>query len=257
MINIINNSIDAMRDQGHLVIKTENASDIEIRGVAGLENSNDSYVKIVISDTGVGMTQKTLEKVFEPFFSTKAFEGNTGLGLSMVYGTVKNHGGAVIIRSAINQGTSVTLYLPIYKRKSLTVGTTLNSPLSTTHIKDLSILIVDDEPLVRKSTSRILNQFGFDVLTAQSGKKAVELYKEHKDKIDLVLLDLIMPEMDGEQTFNELLSINRDIKVIFISAFSKDSIRVDNLLERGAMDFVQKPFTLNEISSVIHKTLDK
>ncbi len=250
ILNLINNAIDAMGDAGHLVIKTENVSELELRGVQELEDATGNHIKIIISDTGIGMKPKTLEKVFEPFFSTKEVEGNTGLGLSMVYGTITNHGGAVLIRSAIGQGTSVTLYLPEYHRESLQIAQNIGS-YEARPAKDALILLVDDEPLVRRSGQRLFSQMGLKVLTAKDGEDALKVYTSNQDQIQLVLLDLIMPKMDGEQTFNNLLKINPHIKVIFVSAYSKDTVRVDNLLERGAIDFIQKPFSIKEITKAI------
>ena len=250
LVNLINNAVDAMDVEGHLIITTETVSEIEKQGVTGLEDTTGNYIKIIVSDTGRGMKEGTIDRAFEPFFSTKKMGEGTGLGLSMVYGTITNHGGAVLIRSAENQGTAVTIYLPEYTRNTLRVAREPKPRQSITAQQGL-ILLVDDEPLVRRSGKRIISQMGYSVLEATSGEEAVQKFTMSPTPIDVVLLDLIMPGMEGDEVFRQLREFDPNVKVIFVSAFSKDTVRVDNLLSEGALDFIQKPFSIGEIDRAI------
>ena len=250
LVNIINNAVDAMEVEGHLIITTEKVDDIERQGVNGLEDAKGSFIKIIVSDTGRGMKTGTIERAFEPFFSTKKMGEGTGLGLSMVYGTITNHGGAVLIRSAENQGTAVTIYLPEYTRSTLRVAREKHI-LPSNSMSHGYILLVDDEPLVRRSGKRILSQLGYSVIEASSGEEAIKKYAEATPPVDVVLLDLIMPGTEGDEVFRQLKEIDPHVKVVFVSAFSRDTVRVDNLLSEGALDFIQKPFTIGQIDNAI------
>lgn len=250
LVNLINNAVDAMERDGHLVITTDRVDEIERQGVSGLESIRGKFIKIIVSDTGRGMKEGTIERAFEPFFSTKKMGEGTGLGLSMVYGTITNHGGAVLIRSAIDQGTSVTIYLPEYTRNTLRLAKD-SHPARISGIQQGTILLVDDEPLVRRSGKRILSQMGFDVIEASNGEEAIGKYTNHHHRFDVVLLDLIMPDMEGDEVFRRLRALDQNVKVIFVSAYSRDTIRVDNLLAEGAIDFIQKPFSIGEINVAI------
>ena len=255
LLNLINNAVDAMDTEGHLVITTERVDDVEKQGVAGLENIRGRFIKIVVSDTGRGMKDGVIERVFEPFFSTKKMGEGTGLGLSMVYGTITNHGGAVLIRSAIGQGTAVTIYLPEYTRSTLRLAKD-SQPGRISGLRHGTVLLVDDEPLVRRSGRRILTQMGFQVLEASSGEEAINKYTSRTAPVDVVLLDLIMPGMEGDEVFRRLRQLDSEVKVIFVSAYSKDTVRVDNLLSEGAIDFIQKPFSIGEINMAIATAVD-
>ncbi|MBN2715609.1 MAG: response regulator [Deltaproteobacteria bacterium] len=250
LVNLINNAVDAMEVDGHLIITTELVDEIERQGVTGLESASGTYIKIIVSDTGRGMKEGTIERAFEPFFSTKKTGEGTGLGLSMVYGTITNHGGAVLIRSAVNQGTAVTVYLPEYTRSTLRVASE-HQPRFSAPAQHGLVLLVDDEPLVRRSGKRILEQMGYSVVEAAGGEEALEKYADSTIPVDVVLLDLIMPGMEGDEVFRRLKEIDSEVKVIFVSAYSRETMRVDNLLADGALDFVQKPFSVNDIDLAI------
>ncbi|MBN2527528.1 MAG: response regulator [Deltaproteobacteria bacterium] len=250
LVNLINNAVDAMDADGHLIITTEAVDDIERQGVTGLENTTGKFIKIIVSDTGRGMKEGTMERAFEPFFSTKKMGEGTGLGLSMVYGTITNHGGAVLIRSAIDQGTSVTIYLPEYTRSTLRISSGDTAVPVPIH-QHGTVLLVDDEPLVRRSGKRILSQMGFSVVEASSGEDALQKYTQASPPVDVVLLDLIMPGLEGDEVYQRLREKDPDVKVIFVSAYSKDTVRVDNLLADGAIDFIQKPFSIDQINLAV------
>ncbi len=250
LVNLINNAVDAMERDGHLVITTERVDEIERQGVSGLESIRGKFIKVIVSDTGRGMKEGTIERAFEPFFSTKKMGEGTGLGLSMVYGTITNHGGAVLIRSAIDQGTSVTIYLPEYTRNTLRMAKD-SHPTRISGVQQGTVLLVDDEPLVRSSGRRILSQMGFDVIEASNGEEAIGKYTNQHYQFDVVLLDLIMPGMEGDEVFRRLKALDQNVKVIFVSAYSRDTVRVDNLLAEGAIDFIQKPFSISEINMAI------
>jgi two-component system, cell cycle sensor histidine kinase and response regulator CckA len=254
LMNVCINAADSMQDTGTLTISTCTTylGEAHCTSMGGLPGK---YVELSVSDTGVGMDEKTLHKVFEPFFTTKPKGEGTGLGLSMVYGVIKNHGGTVKIESKLGVGTLVTLYLPAVEDAG---SVKAEDPKSQVGIHpDLgAILLVDDEEIIRCSAQRLLKKLGYKVLLVENGRRALEVYKRKKQDIFIVLLDLIMPEMDGLQTFRELKEIDPDVKVILFSGYSKDD-KVDNLLEAGAVGFIQKPFDLSGLAVALRKAIKR
>ncbi len=255
IMNICINAIDAMRDRGRLVIKTENAAPdrssypmVESRADDG---EPPRLVEVTVSDTGMGIDSETLPKVFEPFFTTKPKGKGTGLGLSMAYGVVKNHGGTISIESQPDHGTSVVIRLPALADQRTNETMSLPEPARAAQ-QSLGILIVDDEEMVLTSTERLLRKLGHRVLVAASGEQALEIYRDNKRHISLVLLDLIMPGMDGAETFGRLKSIDPNVNVLLCSGYSRDD-KVEKLLSRGALGFMHKPFDLQAIADNVAK----
>ncbi len=250
LTNLIINAKDAMPTGGVLFFKTENIY-IDDKYVKQFPyfNSGD-YVKISVTDSGIGMTQKVKENIFEPFFTTKGEGKGTGLGLATVYGIVKNHGGHINVYSEPGEGTTFTLFFPvsekdikkIEKKDGLIKG-------------DATILVVDDEKDVRKLAKKMLSGLGYNVIVAENGKEALIIYKAEKENIDLVLLDMIMPELAGRETNLELRKINPDIKVLLSSGYSRNGM-AGEILEEGVSGFIQKPFTLVELSKKISEILN-
>ncbi len=255
LMNVCINAVDAMNGRGRLNIETDNYEIVEQRA-AGFDLRPGSYVRIRISDTGKGMPKETMGRVFEPFFTTKPHGEGTGLGLSMVYGTMRNHGGAVTLESEVGQGTSVSILLPaadgILPSKSPQPFTA--TPVSTE--AGMTILLVDDEPLVRSSGVRLLRKLGYDVLLAENGEDALQVYEANRERIALVILDLMMPVMDGREAFGELRRIDPDAPVLLASGYSIEEHAAE-LIEKGARGFLEKPFNADELSQGIASAMSK
>ncbi len=249
LTNIIINARDAMPNGGELIFKTANVFlDEEYTGKFQ-ELNPGNYVKISITDTGMGMPPSIKNRIFEPFFTTKEVGCGTGLGLATVYGIIKNHNGHITCTSEPGKGTTFTIYLPVTDKKIIP-GENESKVIKG----EETILLVDDEEYVRDVAKRQLERLGYKAITAGDGIEAIEIYK--KKKIDLVLLDMVMPNLAGKETYLELKNINPDIKVVLISGFSQDA-RCTEILKEGALAFLPKPFKLVELSNVLAGVLKK
>ncbi|MGM0419170.1 MAG: response regulator [Thermodesulfobacteriota bacterium] len=207
-----------------------------------------NYWKVNVSDSGIGMSQDTIKKIFNPFFTTKDKGSGTGLGLSMAYSIVDQHHGFMNVYSEPGTGTSFNIYLPASDK----VGHTDFKSEDNFVLPLCSglVLVVDDEEIMRDLASDILKRCGFEVITAENGKKGLELYKENKNSIKFVLLDMVMPELSGKETFNALKNINPDVKVIICSGFKEDD-RVKDVMSSGAHSFIKKPYSLVKLSEAV------
>ncbi|MFC1555084.1 PAS domain S-box protein [candidate division KSB1 bacterium] len=248
--NIIINAKDAMPDGGTLMIKTD-VINLDYNLITSIpEIEPGEYVRTAITDTGTGMSKKTTDRVFEPFFTTKREGEGTGLGLATVYGIIKNHGGNVTVYSELGEGTTFNIYLPI------TLEDVAEDKIEAEIVEgDATILVVDDEEHIRDIAKSRLEQAGYSVLSAEDGRKGLEMYLDNKDKIDIVLLDMIMPNMSGKESFLAMKGVNSDVKVIIMSGFSKTG-KVEEILYEGAVGFIQKPFSLQELTQIIADTLN-
>ncbi|MBW2646299.1 MAG: response regulator, partial [Deltaproteobacteria bacterium] len=204
-----------------------------------------------ISDTGQGMDKETLSKIFEPFFTTKAKDKGTGLGMSMVYGIVKNHGGYINVYSEPGKGTIFNIYFPPLTKELVEKAKTQPESVAT---GQETILVVDDEEIIRTMLQEVLEGMGYTVLLANNGEDALKLYRERRDDIDLAIIDMIMPKMGGKETYLALRKINPDIKTILASGFSQDTV-VQEILGAGVNGFIHKPFTTTELSKKIREVL--
>jgi CheY-like chemotaxis protein len=210
------------------------------------------YVKVSVTDTGLGMDEKTKERIFEPFFTTKEMGRGTGLGLAMVYGIVKGHKGFINVYSEEGKGTTFTIYLPATEKEAI-----LEEKPSAEILKgEETILLVDDEEEILNSMKEIMKFLGYHLLTAGSGPEALRIYEENKDGIDLVILDMIMPGMGGGETFDRLKAINPDIKVILSSGYSING-QAFEIMARGCRGFIQKPVNIADLSQKIREVLDE
>ncbi len=253
LVNLAINAVDAMGDKGTLTFRTSTVTLTEAgeHQVAGL--SPGRYIVCEVIDTGAGMDEDTCQHAFEPFFTTKATGEGTGLGLSMVYGTIKNHGGQVVLRSRPGQGAAFTLYLP-------SLGTSAADRESSDTWAQVSpqyggtILLVDDEELVRTSGRRLLEKLGYKVLLAENGQVALSTYEAHQQEIVLVILDLIMPVMNGVETCEGLKARDSQVRVLLSSGYSRQKI-TDQLFSLGASGFLQKPYTLKRLSEEVSRAL--
>jgi len=249
LLNLYVNAWQAMPDGGDLYLQTQNVL-LNENFVKPYEVQPGKYVKISITDTGVGMKKETRLRVFEPFFSTKDRGRGTGLGLASVYGIVKNHGGLVGVESEEGKGATFEIYLPASEKK-----TPKTSNVSQEIIKGTgTVLLVDDEEMILDVGKDILDALGYKVLTAGSGKGAVEIFKRARDQIDLIILDIIMPNMGGAETYDLLRAIDPQVKVLLSSGYSIDG-KATEIINRGCNGFIQKPFTLKELSKKIRDVL--
>ena len=245
LMNMCINAREAMPEGGRLTIKTRNTVLDENHRIASYIAKPGRYVSVEISDTGAGMSKETLERVFDPFFTTKGwdFRKGTGLGLSVTKGIVEQHNGWIACESQPGEGTTFTLYFPAIKEAAKTEETDVEKDQRPTGEK---IMIVDDEELVAALAKRILEQAGYEAITASNGKEAVEIYKKGKSNIELVILDLIMPEMGGEKCFEELLKIDAQVKVVLSTGFSVSPQGPDSLLSH-AKGVVNKPYQVDSL----------
>ncbi|MBN2857667.1 MAG: response regulator [Candidatus Delongbacteria bacterium] len=261
---ILNLSINAshamtiMRDDdsnwgGELIIEiAENLDQDEIDKFRPSDDDKD-YFRISVKDNGVGMDPSTVKQIFEPFFSTKDKSMGTGLGLTIVYNVVQQSGGFIDIDSEPGKGTEFKIYMPKYfddgkgddikKTESIIQGTG-------------TVLVIDDEPVLRELARSMLGQAGYEVITAKDGIEGTDIYAENKDKIDIVLLDMMMPNKNGKETFIDLKEMNSDVKVVMTSGFTKDK-RVEDVLRLGARDFIQKPYTIFSLAEKIYKVMNE
>lgn len=252
LLNLYVNASQAMPGGGEIYLQTKNVT-LNKKFVKPYDIEPGSYVKITITDTGTGMDKKTKAQIFDPFFTTKEMgsDKGTGLGLASAYGIITNHGGVINVQSKKGKGSTFNIYLPASKAKILTERKLPKAFLRGTE----TLLLVDDEKLIINVNKEILEALGYKVYLARSGKEAIETYKEKQDKIEMVILDMIMPEMDGGETYDILKKINPDIKVLLSSGYSIDG-QATEILERGCNDFIQKPFKIEQLSQKIKDLLE-
>ena len=251
LLNLFVNAADAMPTGGELMLKTSNATHNDIKGKEYHPVAGD-YLRLTVSDTGIGMDEEVRQRIFDPFFSTKATGKGTGLGLASVYGIIKNHGGYIEVQSQKGQGSQFSIFLPASAKQVLTVAESAPEIIKGSG----TILMVDDEEMVLDVGARVLKKLGYTVLESNNGRHAVELYKKLQDKINLVVLDIVMPDMGGGEVYDRLKEINPDVKVLLSSGYSIDD-QASEILERGCDDFIQKPFSLKAMADKIAGILSK
>ncbi len=251
LMNLTVNSRDSMPNGGRLLIKTQTVMLDEKYCRLHLEASQGRHALLVVTDTGVGIDRTTMDRIFEPFYTTKKPGQGTGLGLAMVYGIVKSHGGHIICESELGSGTTFKIYLPAHQAEG-EADVTVSSQFSA--LGAGTILLVDDEEFVRALGQRILEKAGYTVITATNGQEAVELYKDKGNHISLVILDLIMPVMDGNQCITEILRLDPRARVLIASGYSPDGI-VRETLEGGAKGFVRKPYNVKQLLKTVRDAL--
>ncbi len=253
LLNLAVNSRDAMPEGGKLTIITRNVFlDMDYcQTQIGVQPGQ--YVVLEVSDTGFGMDKDVVDHIFEPFYTTKGPAEGTGLGLAMVYGIVKGHGGHITCYSQPGLGTTFRLYLPAVLHEETPE---IDKTDDQTAIGSETILLVDDDELIREFGSRVLERSGYTALKAGNGYEALDIYSKSADKISLVILDLIMPLMGGKECLMELLRINPKVKALVASGFYVDA-QATNVIETGAKGFVQKPFEMQELLSSVRKALDE
>jgi PAS domain S-box-containing protein len=249
-LNLFVNAWQAMPGGGDLYLETRNVT-LGADYLKPFFVKPGNYVKISVTDTGVGMDKQTQLRIFEPFFTTKELGRGTGLGLATVYGIIKNHGGHINVYSEKGRGTTFTVYLPASAKE---VRDEKRAAPGVLWGKE-TILLVDDEETIIEVVAKALKMTGYNPLVARSGSEAVEKYRALAEKIDLVVLDLIMPGMGGGAAYDRLKEINPAVKVILSSGYSLDG-EASRILEKGCRGFIQKPFGIHELSQKIREVLD-
>ncbi len=251
LINLYVNAWQAMPgDGGDIYLETNNIV-LNAANAQIMNGKEGNYVQIMITDTGIGMDEETCRRVFEPFFSTKEKGRGVGLGLASAYGIIKEHGGIIDVVSELGHGTIFSIYLPASTKKI-----SRDAIKKKTIIKgDETILLVDDESTIVEVCAELLISLGYNVLQARNGRAALEIFEVHKEEIDLVILDMIMPGLSGGDTFDALRLQDPQIKVILSSGYIVND-QARKIMDKGCQAFIQKPFRLEEISLKVREVLD-
>ncbi|MBU1234209.1 MAG: PAS domain S-box protein, partial [Proteobacteria bacterium] len=249
LLNLFVNAADAMPGGGNLILKTVNLTAKDMKGKA-YDVKNGNYVQLTVTDSGIGMAQNTLERIFDPFFTTKEKGRGTGLGLASAYGIIKGHGGYIEVESKEGQGTTFTIYLSASEK---IIQELVKTAIQITKGTG-TVLLVEDEQVVLEVGQELLKAIGYQVLTAKDGKEALEVYRANKEEIDIIVLDMIMPNMGGGEAYDHLKKINPDVKVLLASGYSIDG-EANEILKRGCSGFIQKPFNAEEFSLKLSEIL--
>ncbi|MGD8440302.1 MAG: PAS domain S-box protein [Holophagae bacterium] len=248
LFNLLINAAEAMPGGGDISITSRRADHTELDGSAH-DLRQGHYAVIEIGDTGCGMDGSTIDRIFEPFFTTKGMTGGTGLGLSSAYGIVRAHGGRIDVESEVGTGSTFKLVLPTAGRDVERTSGTREGAVKGQG----TILVVEDDDAVLDACTSMLSLLRYTPLAASSGDQAVEIFRRHRDEIDLVVLDLILTDMSGGEVFDRIRAIDPDIRVLLASGYSLDG-EAAGILDRGCDDFIQKPFTVEQLSHKL-KTL--
>ncbi len=251
LLNLFVNARQAMPTGGELCLETKNII-LSSKDISPYQLTPGRYIKIMVTDTGVGIADDIKDKIFDPFFTTKQKEIGTGLGLASAYGIITNHDGIINVRSRLGEGATFTIFLPASTREVAPETSLKNSLLKG----DETILLVDDEEMVTDIGRQLLELLGYKVITADSGYDALELFARDKDEINLIILDMIMPGLSGSDTFDQLKLLKPNVKTILSSGYSPNGNAAD-ILARGCSGFLQKPFSITELSTKVRQVLDE
>jgi CheY-like chemotaxis protein len=232
--------MEAIKKKGRLTVQSTSVKADQDRYLKTLTETDSRYVKIIISDDGSGMDPEQKKHAFEPFYTTKKDSPVRGLGLTYAYQLITHHRGFLSLDSEVGAGTSVSVYLPVMKKEkdeTRRIGTPSGKA---------TILVVDDEIIIRELLTDILKSRGYRVLTAENGREGVALYKKNKRIIDLIILDIIMPEMDGKEVYEQIKAEDPEARVLITSGYSKSKVR-EELLQKGVDGFLPKPFDIEAL----------
>jgi CheY-like chemotaxis protein len=251
-MNLCVNARDAMSNGGKLRLSANNLFIDENYARMNLDAKVGPYIVLAVCDTGIGIPPEIVDRIFEPFFTTKEFGQGTGLGLSTAIGIIKSHGGFVSVSSEIGHGTQFKLFLPaIVEAENWEAKDT---EVSIGHNE--LVLVVDDEAAIRDINKVSLEAYNYQVLTASDGVEAIALYAQHKNDIRLVLVDMMMPSMDGTITIRTLRKINPQVKIVAISGLMSNS-QINAVIHSEIQSFLPKPYTAKELIQVVNKALVK
>jgi two-component system, cell cycle sensor histidine kinase and response regulator CckA len=251
LLNLYVNAWQAMADGGDLYLETKNVI-LDEYYVRPYSVEAGNFVRISVTDTGSGMDESTRKRVFDPFFTTKKMNRGTGLGLASAYGIIGNHKGIINVYSEIGEGSTFSIYLPISDKEIIKESVALKKIYTGKE----TILFVDDEEAISQLGRLLLQKLGYNVFSAESGDEAIKIYEKEHEKISLVILDMIMPGMNGGETFDKLKEINPLVKVLLSSGYSING-QAKKILDRGCRGFLQKPFNVAEFSEKLRKILDE
>jgi CheY-like chemotaxis protein len=249
MLNLMVNAWQAMSRQGDMTLASQAVTLSEAFCVS-YKRPPGRYVHFSLTDTGLGMDEATLARIFEPFFTTKDVGQGTGLGLASVYAIIKHHRGIIRVDSQPGRGTTFHIFLPVSAKAVVPEPSREDGVLRGAG----TILLVDDEDGVRMVAARMLEQLGYHVLLAPSGSRALEIYPQERDRIGLVILDMLMPGMGGAETFQELKAIDPGVRVLLSSGYSLDG-EAQQVIAAGARGFIQKPYRLANLSHQVAEIL--
>jgi signal transduction histidine kinase/CheY-like chemotaxis protein len=254
VLSLCHHARDGMVTGGRIVIEARLVAGNEIPTMMRRRGVQRALL-LSVSDTGPGLDEIRRQRLFEPFYSRQALGIGTGLGLAMVYGTVRNHGGEIRVASEIDKGTTFRMFLPSAMMHNQHPTPVLGSKRLDPS-RELTVLLVDDQALVRRGAVRLLERLGCNVIEAKGGVEAVALYRVHREMIDLVILDLMMPDQDGEQTFHELATLDPTVCVLVSSGYSEDHY-LRSIMQSGARGFLQKPYDLAGLEEAITRALGR
>ena len=250
IMNLCVNARDAMPAGGRILIKSESVIVDQKFCKENLEARPGPYIKITVSDQGQGIDSEILPRIFDPFFTTKEFGKGTGLGLAMVYGIVKSHKGFITVASSPGQETTFSVYLP----EAAPIKAEEVPPEISEQDLEANILIVDDEELVSLMLAEHLRNLGCQTYQARNGQEALDIVSKHRDKLDLIILDINMPVMDGKTAYEKMMALKPNLKVLVASGYSLNGVAKE-ILAKGADGFVQKPYSLENLTSKIRQVL--
>jgi len=256
LLNLFVNAWHAMPDGGKIIIKSENVVIEESRAdELGLEDAG-AYVKVTVSDTGIGMDNETMRQIFDPFFTTKNRGQGTGLGLATAYGIIKSHKGAFKVESEPGESSSLMFFLPAIETKENTLAVDAGFEEKKTIINGKGrVLLVDDEAGVIEVCSEMVKSLGYKVEAVSSGSEAIEVLTVKGDEIDLVILDLVMPNMTGQETFEKIRALDPEIKVLISSGYSRE-VEIKKMMGSGCNAFILKPFDVATLSEKLRGIFD-
>jgi len=252
LVNLAVNGRDAMPEGGRLVIEVEQTELDDEYAYMHPGTEAGRYVRLKVSDTGVGMDAATVDRIFEPFFTTK--DDGTGLGLATVYGIITGAGGRLDVYSEPGIGTTIKVHLPVCETEPAAANP---APAAAPNGKGEVVLVVEDEPDVRRMAERILNKGGYTVIGATDGARAIELCRGGEPRVDLLLTDVIMPEMLGTELVERVREIQPAMRVIYMSGYSHEVLAPQALTEDGASAFIEKPFNAQQLLEVVRELLDR
>ncbi|MGD9240378.1 MAG: PAS domain S-box protein [Desulfobacterales bacterium] len=251
LMNLYLNALQAMPGGGTLITRTGHVT-IEKDQYNPYYVKAGKYVKVTIEDTGIGMSEEVQQRIFDPFFTTKEMGRGTGLGLASVYGIVKNHEGFINVYSKQGKGTRFEVYLPASGK-----GVPHKQKVKEEFVEGKeTVLLVDDETMILDVAERMLGKLGYKVFTARDGKEAIAVFQKFQDRIDAIILDMIMPKMGGGETFDRIKKMKPDIKVLLSSGYSISG-QATEILNRGCNGFIQKPFNLQNLSQNLRSILEE